>query len=206
MIKDELNFKFPNTSKIALLTYLISNENDSTSIDLFGHNTIKMINNDNVNTSLIDENKNFISSNLEKIDELNQNKSYLKNVYNISFYDKKTQINFSDLFYEKIFEVNSSINDFIEINFKNSLQCEHISAKAFIKSIYEIKDMDDNALHAKTVDHNVYQYFSNRLLINKNIFYNFDKNIEKIKFSIKFQLVNYFKIVKYGILKMIAID
>ena len=49
----------------------------------------------------------------------NISKSYLKNIYNILFYDKKTQINFRNLFYEKVFDINSKQNDFIEMNFKN---------------------------------------------------------------------------------------
>ena len=82
-----------------------------------------------------------------------------------------------------------------------SLEYELNNEKAYIKSIYEIKDMDDNVLYIKTVDHHEYTYFKNELLINENIFYNFDKNIEKTKFSICFQLVNYFKIVKIWYIK-----
>ena len=35
---------------------------------------------------------------------------------------KKTQIDFRNLLYEKLFEVNASINDFIEMDFKMSLE------------------------------------------------------------------------------------
>ena len=87
------------------------------------------------------------------------------------------------------------------MEFKISLEYEHINEKAYIKSIYEIKDMNDNSLYIKTVEHHEYTYFENKMFINENIFYNFDKNIEKIKFSIKFQLVNYFKIVKIWYIK-----
>ena len=55
----------------------------------------------------------------------NKTTQYLKNVYNILFYDKKTQIDFrKDIFYVKVFELNCNKNDFIEMNFKISLQYE----------------------------------------------------------------------------------
>ena len=56
----------------------------------------------------------------------NNSKSYLKNVYNILFYNKKTQIDFRNLFYEKVFDVNSKQNDFIEMYFKIDLLYEDI--------------------------------------------------------------------------------
>ena len=73
------------------------------------------------NSSKIEENKGNISSNLinmrlnednitinlSKIKELNQNKSYLKNIYNILSYDSKTQIDFRNVFYEKVFVVDA---------------------------------------------------------------------------------------------------
>ena len=51
-----------------------------------------------------------------------------------------------------------------------SLEYELINEKAYMKSIHEIKDMDDNVLYIKTVDHHEYTYFKNKLLINENIF------------------------------------
>ena len=49
----------------------------------------------------------------------NNSKSYLKNIYNILFYDKKTQINFRNIFYEKVFDIDSKQNDFLELSFKS---------------------------------------------------------------------------------------
>ena len=79
------------------------------------------------NSSKIDTNKNDISTNLigintnedniaynlEEINYIKNNisKSHLKNIYNILFYDSKTQVDFRNLFYEKIFEVNAKEND-----------------------------------------------------------------------------------------------
>ena len=56
-----------------------------------------------------------------------KNSIYLKNIYNILFYDKKTQIDFRNLFYKKKFNVNANKNDSIEMNFKIDLKYEDIS-------------------------------------------------------------------------------
>ena len=60
------------------------------------------------NLSKIEENEKDITSNLIKINlikkdtaELKSNKTYLKNLENILFYDEKTQIDFNNIFYEK---------------------------------------------------------------------------------------------------------
>ena len=119
----------------------------------------------------------------------NNSKSYLKNVYNILFYDKKTQISFRNLFYEKVFNVNSKQNDFLKMYFKIDLQYEDISERAYVKTIYELFDENDNSLYIKSVNNNNYTYFSNRVIVDENIFYNFNNNVKKIKFVIKFQMI-----------------
>ena len=98
-------------------------------------NLISVNNNiSNLENSIL-SNKNDISTNLIKInnneDEItyiknNISKPYLKNIYNILIYESKTQINFTGIFYEKVFDVNASINDFIEMNFKIDLEYESI--------------------------------------------------------------------------------
>ena len=50
-------------------------------------------------------------------------------------------------------------------------------------------DEFNNSLYIKSVTNNEYTYFSNRIIIDENIFYNFTKNIKKIKFVIKFQML-----------------
>ena len=157
------------------------------------------------NSSKIDTNKNDISTNLIKInsneDDIsynlseinyiknNNSKSYLKNVYRILFYDKKTQIDFRNLFCEKVFDVNADKNDFIEMNFKINLQYEDISERNYVKTLFEIFDENDNSLYIKSITNNNYTYFSNRVIIDENIFYNFTKNVKKIKLVIKFQMI-----------------
>ena len=169
------------------------------------NNSLGNIENDILsNSSKIDENKNNISTNLinintnedniaynlNEINYLKNNKStqHLKNVYNILFYDSKKQISFKDeIFYEKVFNVNSTKDDFIEINFKIGLEYRDTDDRHYVKSIYEIFDENDNSLYIKSVINNDYVYFSNRLIIDENIFYNFITIEKKIKFVIKFQ-------------------
>ena len=147
----------------------------------------------NISTNLmsININEDNIAYNLREISYTKNynSKSYLKNVYNILFYEKKTQIDFRNLFYEKVFDVNANKNDFIEINFKIDLQYEDISERNYVKTIYEIFDENDNSLYIKSVTNNDYTYFSNRVIVDENIFYNFTKNIKKINFAIKFQMI-----------------
>ena len=156
------------------------------------------------NSSKIDTNENDTSSNLTNINtnedtiaynlsEINYikniSKPYLKNIYNILFYELKTQIDFRGIFFEKVFDVNANKNDFVKMNFKIDLQYEDISERNYVKTMYEIFDETNNSLYIKSVANNNYTYFSNRVIIDENIFYNFTKNVKKIKFVIKFQMI-----------------
>ena len=133
-------------------------------------------------------NKNNISNISSEIDYIKNNISnpYLKNIYNISFYDEKTQVNLREIFYEKIFIINSKKDDFIEINLKMLLEYEDISERLYVSTIYKILDKDDNSLYISQINNNDYQFFSNKLSIKENIFYNFTNNIDQIKFRISF--------------------
>ena len=102
-----------------------------------------------------------------------------------------------DTYYdEKVFDVNASINDFIEMNFKIGLEYEDISERNYVKTMYEIFDETNNTLYVKSVTNDDYTYFSNRVIIDENIFYKFTKDIKKIEFVIKFQMIlpNFIKI------------
>ena len=150
-------------------------------------------NKNNISTNLIkiNSNEDDILFNLNEINYLKNNKStqYLKNVHNILFYDRKTQVSFRNYFYEKVFDVNAGINDFIEMSFKISLQYENISERTYVKTLYELFDENDNSLYIKSVNNNEYSYYSNKIFIDESIFYNFTKSIKKIKFVIKFQMI-----------------
>ena len=150
-------------------------------------------NKNTISTNLIkiNSNEDDILSNLNEINYLKNNKSYLKNVYNILFYDSKKQISFKDeIFYEKIFDTNANINDFVEIKFKIDLEYRRINDRNYVKNIYEILDENDNSLYIKSASNNEYSYFSNRVVIDEDIFHTFTKNIKKIKFVIKFQKIS----------------
>ena len=152
-------------------------------------------NKNNISTNLININTNEdnIAYNLNEINYLKNNKStqYLKNVYNILFYDSKKQISFKDeIFYEKVFDINANINDFVEIKFKIDLEYRRINDRNYVKNIYEILDENDNSLYIKSASNNEYSYFSNRVIIDEEILYTFTKNIRKIKFEIKFQKIS----------------
>ena len=164
------------------------------------------------NSSKIDTNKNDISTNLinintnedniaynlNEINYLKNNKptQYLKNIYNILFYNNNEQISFKDeIFYEKEFDVNGSINDFIEIKFKIGLEYRNINDRNYVKNIYEILDENNNSLYIKSASNSEYSFFSNRAIIDEEIFYTFTKNIKKIKFIIKFQKLSESRVI-----------
>ena len=154
----------------------------------------------NISTNLIHirVNEDNILYNLSEINYIknNNSKSYLKNVYNILIYDKETKIDFKkNIFYEKIFDVDASKNDFIEINFKIKLEYNNTDYRDYVKSIYELLDENNNSLYIKSVNNNQYNYFSNKCIIDENIFYNFTNSIKKLKFVIKFQKLSESRII-----------
>ena len=73
------------------------------------------------------------------------------------------------------------------MNFKIDLQY-YISERNYVKTIYEIFDENNNSLCVKSTNNNKYSYFSYSYC-RRNIFYNFTKDVKKIKFVIKFQML-----------------
>ena len=108
-------------------------------------------------------------SNSTKINNI-KNSKYLKNIYNILLYDLKTQIDFRGMFFDEIFEVNAKQNDFIELNLKYLLEYEDMSEPNFVNTYYEIFDENNNSLYISTINNNDYQYFSNKVFVDENIF------------------------------------
>ena len=169
-------------------------------IDYVDRNNEERINKNknNISSNLIkiNSNEDDILSNLNEINYLKNNKSYLKNVYNILFYNNNEQISFKDeIFYEKIFELNANKNDFLEMSFKIELEYRNINDRNYVKNIYEILDENNNRLYIKTISNDEYLYFSNKMTIDENIFYNFNKNIKKLKFVIKFQKLSSTRVI-----------
>ena len=54
------------------------------------------------------------------------------------------------------------------------LEYENINEKIYVNTVYEILD-ENNSLYISTINNNDYQYFSNKVSIKENIFYNFTK-------------------------------
>ena len=99
---------------------LINKNSRDNSKDISTNKGLISTNKSDISTNLIkiNSNEDDILYNLNEINYLKNNKSYLKNVYNILFYNNNEQISFKDeIFYEKEFDVNASINDFIEMSF-----------------------------------------------------------------------------------------
>ena len=130
----------------------------------------------------------------------NNSKTYLKNIYNILFYDSKTQLDFRGTFYEKVFTIDAKQNDFIEINLKMLLEYKNINEKNYVNIIYEIFDENNNSLYISAINNNDYRYFSNKVSIKENIFHNFTKNVKNIKFKIKFVMTDV-KVIKIWYIK-----
>ena len=141
------------------------------------------------NKNNIKDNDADIAYNLREINKFKNTKTYLKNLYNILFYDSKTQVDFKGIFFEKIFEVNAKQNDFIQMYFKVDLQYEDISEKIYVKIICKMFDENNNSLYIKSTNNNKYSYFSNRVIVDENTFYNFNKDVKKIKLVIKFLIL-----------------
>ena len=146
----ELNDDY-SVIKIELFLSILDNINKSVSYKLY--NSIrsnflcikhyKKINLISVNNNLSDL-ENAILSNSSKIDDI-KNSIYLKNIYNILFYDSKTQVNIRRIFFEEIFDVNAKQIDFIEINFKMLLEYKNINEKNYVNTFYEMFDLNNNS-------------------------------------------------------------
>ena len=165
------------------------------------NNLVDIVNDISLNLKKIETNKSNITSNLEKINNIS--KSNLKNIYNILIYDSKTQISFKeeDIFYQKVFDVNTKQNDFVEIFFKIQLEYQDTDDRNYVKTFYELFDENNNSLYIKSVNNNEYSYFSNKMTIDENIFYNFTNNIKKLKFVIKFQKLSSTRVIKIWYIK-----
>ena len=182
-----INLEIDDNENYINIDYLDRNEQVDTNTRDISNNLIK-----------INSNEDDILTNLNEINNIKKNnsKSYLKNVYNILFYNNNEQISFKDqIFYEKEFDVNASINDFIEMSFKIELEYRNINYRSFVKNAYEILDENNNRLYIKTISNDEYPYFSNKVIIDENIFYTFTKNIKKIKFIIKFKKMSESRVI-----------
>ena len=115
----------------------LSVNNNLTDLENNISSNLEKIKNNLININTDEDN---IAYNLNEINYLKNNKSnqFLKNVYNILFHNSNEQISFKDeIFYEKVFDVNANINDFIEMSFKIELEYRDTDDRHYVKSIYE---------------------------------------------------------------------
>ena len=144
-IEDNENNISSNLSKINNNSSEISTNSDQIST-----------NKNNISTNLIKitSNEDDILYNLNEINYLKNNKStqYLKNVYNILFYNEREQIAFKNNFFNKTYEINIKKDDFIEIDLRMLLDYENIK-EAHI-TITEFKLYDDNDKEIYTASYN----------------------------------------------------
>ena len=54
--------------------------------------------------------------------------------------------------------------------FKINLQYEDVSERNYVKTIYKVFDENDNRLFIKSANNNRYLYFSNKDIVDENIF------------------------------------
>ena len=80
------------------------------------------------------------------------------------------------------------------------LEYEYISEKNCVNTIYEIFDENNNSLYISSINNNDYQYFSNKVFVEENVFNNFTKNAKNIKFKIKF-VMTAVKVIKIWYIK-----
>ena len=90
------------------------------------------------------------------------------------------------------------------MNFKIDLQYEDISERNYVKTIYQLFDENDNSLYIKSVTNNEYTYFSNRVIVDENIFYNFNKVVKELNLLLNSKCY-YLELLRYGILKITII-
>ena len=174
----------------------IDDDNESyINIDYVDRNNNEQVNTNardiSTNLSKINSNEDDILSNLNEINYLKNNKStqYLKNVYNIKYYDYKKQINFNESFFNKTFNLNLKKNDYIEIDLKMKLEYEDIDDLKIIKT--EIKlynNMNEQIFVSNYFNKDSISYL-NFVFLNKNILYNFIEDTTFLKIIIKFEFL-----------------
>ena len=111
-------------------------------------------------------------------------KLFLKNLLNILYFDKDLPIGHS--FFEKLYTINAKRNDFIEIYFKLLIKYDDVSDARHITTNFILYD-GDVELNSYSYDNSDYISNSNTdILLNNAFYYNFDKDVNKLKIAITF--------------------
>ena len=125
-----------------------------------------------------------ISNDLEKINDSIK----LKNIYNILFYNEKTEIPINKLFFNKTFELNAKKDDFIEVNLRTLLDYENIDDSHIVVTEIRLYNDDDERIYISTYNNGDSISLKNFVFLNEKIFYNFEKDTESLKMIIEFQI------------------
>ena len=113
----------------------------------------------------------------------------LKNIKNILFYDEKKQIDFKNNFFDKTYYLNAKKDDFIEIDLRMLLEYENIDNSNVIITEFRLYNDDDEIIYTDTYNNGDYISYKNFVFINKNIFYNFEKDSTKLRILIFFYML-----------------
>ena len=124
-------------------------------------------------------------NNVKKI----ENSIKLKNIINILFYNEREQIDFKNNFFDKTYELNIKKDDFIKIDLRMLLDYENIDNSNIIITEFRLYNDDDEQIHIGTFNNGDYISHKNFVFINKNIFYNFEKDTTKLRILIFFYML-----------------
>ena len=130
-----------------------------------------------------------IQDSLDNVKKINDSIK-LKNVYNILFYNERKQIDFKNNFFDKSYLLNIKKDDFIEIDLRMLLDYENIDNSHIIITEFRLyNDDDDDRLYTATYNNGDHISHKNLVYINKNIFYNFEKDISNLRVKIFFYML-----------------
>ena len=113
----------------------------------------------------------------------------LKNIINILFYNDKKQIDFKNNFFDNKFNLNIKKDDFIEIDLRMLLEYTNIDNSNVIITEFRLYDDNDDRLYTATYNNGNNITHDNLVFINRNIFYNFEKDISNLRVKIFFYML-----------------
>ena len=113
----------------------------------------------------------------------------LKNIINILFYNDKKQIDFKNNFFDNKFNLNIKKDDFIEIDLRMLLEYTNIDNSNIIITEFRLYDDNDDRLYTATYNNGNNITHDNLVFINKNIFYNFEKDVSNLRVKIFFYML-----------------
>ena len=197
VVNDKFDIRGVNSTKINLLIYLVNNNKNNKSVDLFDYNTVQVIYNDNIDTLKSDTNKSNISSNLEI---LNTNKSNISSNFEIINTNKEDIASNIGKIDENKEDIASNLEKINE-NKEDVLLLQNSNVKAFYNLdkilIYNIPKGD------QTVSENNHYH-----IFEKEIIYDFVKDsyleiVLKVLTEIRnYVIIGFLKILCNFIMKM----